>query len=378
MHLSKIKNKLVQTYSNALGWKTNRKIVVFESDDWGSIRMPSKKVYEKLLHAGIRVDKCHYNKYDSLASEDDLTALYEVLSKFKDKNGNPPVITANTIMANPDFEKIRKDNFANYFYEPFTETLKSYPKHHNSFALWQEGILNGLILPQYHGREHLNIKRWLDALISGSKETHFAFENQLFGISTTISKEKRKSYMAALDLDDLKEIPNQISILKDGLKLFEKKFNFKSSSFIAPNYTWHTLLEDSLFQNGITYFQSANAQKIPTGDGFTVKRHSFGETNKIGQIYLGRNVKFEPSEVENTDCLALSLKGIENAFFWNKPAIISTHRVNFIGYIDENNRTKNLKLLTHLLNAITQRYPEVEFMNTRQLGALIVRKQFDK
>ena len=27
------------------GWRTNRHIVVIESDDWGSIRMPSKEVY---------------------------------------------------------------------------------------------------------------------------------------------------------------------------------------------------------------------------------------------------------------------------------------------------------------------------------------------
>ena len=33
-----LKNNLV----NYNGWQTNRKIIVFESDDWGAIRTPSK------------------------------------------------------------------------------------------------------------------------------------------------------------------------------------------------------------------------------------------------------------------------------------------------------------------------------------------------
>ena len=40
-----IRNKLAKYYINLRGWKTNRKIVVIESDDWGSIRMASLKSY---------------------------------------------------------------------------------------------------------------------------------------------------------------------------------------------------------------------------------------------------------------------------------------------------------------------------------------------
>ena len=35
--------------SNIMGWCTNRKIIVIESDDWGSIRMSSKQAYNSLL-----------------------------------------------------------------------------------------------------------------------------------------------------------------------------------------------------------------------------------------------------------------------------------------------------------------------------------------
>ena len=42
------KAKLMRNLSNLPGWRTKRKIVVIESDDWGSIRMPSKRAYEEL------------------------------------------------------------------------------------------------------------------------------------------------------------------------------------------------------------------------------------------------------------------------------------------------------------------------------------------
>ena len=130
------------------GWRTNRHLVIIESDDWGSIRMSSAETIKKLSSSGIEIND-PYNLYDSLASEDDLTALFDVLSSVRDKNNNPAVLTANAIMANPDFEKIRQSNFEKYYFESFTETLKKYPKHHNSFNLWKEGILKNFFIPNF-------------------------------------------------------------------------------------------------------------------------------------------------------------------------------------------------------------------------------------
>lgn len=40
---------VIKNFSNLPGWRTNRKIVVIESDDWGSIRMPSLTILENWL-----------------------------------------------------------------------------------------------------------------------------------------------------------------------------------------------------------------------------------------------------------------------------------------------------------------------------------------
>ena len=71
--LNHFKKELLQTITNVLAYKTNRKIVVFESDDWGSIRMPSKLAYSNLLKKGIGVDKSYlYDTLDSLEKKEDL------------------------------------------------------------------------------------------------------------------------------------------------------------------------------------------------------------------------------------------------------------------------------------------------------------------
>ena len=133
---------------NLLGKRVNTKIVVIESDDWGTIRMASKEAFNSLLKKGYPVDQCPYNKYDALESNQDLEMLFDVLNSVKGNDGNPVILTANHIVANPDFEKIKKSNFNEYHFEPFTETLKYYPEHDRVMVLSREGINNKFLIPK--------------------------------------------------------------------------------------------------------------------------------------------------------------------------------------------------------------------------------------
>lgn len=73
--------------------------------------------------------------------------------------------------------------------------------------------------------------------------------------------------------------------------------------------------------------------------------HYLGKKNIFGQTYLTRNINFEPSSSSDTNLLKNALKGIDASFKLNKPAILCSHRVNFIGSIVEKNRKNNLFLL---------------------------------
>ena len=62
------------------------------------------------------------------------------------------------------------------------------------------------------------------------------------------------------------------------------------------------------------------------------------------------------------------MKEIEIAFRWKKPAVISTHRVNYIGNLVENNRIKGLQSLKELLTKMLAKWPDIEFMTSVELG----------
>ena len=99
--------------------------------------MPNREAYEILLKSGISVDKSPYCKYDNLCSPEDLQLLFETLRKYKDANGNHPVITANAVVTNPDFEKIKASNFERYFYETADQTLERFFPNESPLNLWK-------------------------------------------------------------------------------------------------------------------------------------------------------------------------------------------------------------------------------------------------
>ena len=356
------KQTITHNILNIPGWRSKRHIVVFESDDWGALRMPSLEVYEKLLAEGYRVDKNVYERNDSLAREDDLCALFEVLHRYKDRNSNHPIITANCAVANPDFGKIKSDDYQHYYYEPFTETLKRYKGCEHSFELWKQGMTEKVFMPQFHAREHLNVARWMHDLQNNDADSRHVFD---YGVMGLFPKDQYKNYyQVALD-DSVYQLQPLNDVVSEGLDLFENIFGFKSKTFIAPCYTWRPELERTLFEKGVIGLQGMVYQRNPGGKPI---RHFMGSQNGFGQVYTIRNCFFEPAQgSDKADCL----NRMKYAFRWNKPAVISLHRLNFIGAINEKNRSENLQQLGSLLSDILKQWPDVEFLSSDQLVELV-------
>lgn len=352
------------------GWHTNRHIIVIESDDWGSIRMPSQEVYTKFIDNGFDISSSNYNRLDTIESNDDLTRLYETLSSFKDSAGNSPVITANMVVGNPDFKKIKESDFQEYFYEPVTETLKHYPHCENVETLWKQGNTNGIFHPQFHGREHVNVVRWMNSLRKRTPEIMFTFDHE-----TTFSGNGDYNFMEVLDYNTPDDMVKMKESLAEGLDLFEKIFEFRSKSFIPPCYVWNSDVEETLRTSGVCYIQGLAIQWTPTGsfNNYKKKYHFLGSKNSLGQYYLVRNCFFEPSLSKISDPVDDTLRRIKIAFRWNKPAIICSHRLNYVGTLEKKNRDTNLKLLDELLRRIINTWSDVEFMTSDELGDLIAK-----
>ncbi|MBV6653134.1 MAG: hypothetical protein KI786_05230, partial [Mameliella sp.] len=232
---------LAKSYVNFNSWNTKRKLIVIESDDWGAIRMPSKEVAQSLAITNSLVTKDPYCLYDKLANPDDLTALFDTLTQFKDKNGRHPVITANTIVANPDFKKIEDSEFEAYHYEPFHETIERQASGKKVLKLWSDGQASGLFVPQLHGREHVHALAWLAELRAGNKELLDAFERGTWGVPyQALTTQRRQNLQASLDVYGLKgEKQFQSEWLKEAADIFTNYFGYASATFIPPAYIWH-------------------------------------------------------------------------------------------------------------------------------------------
>lgn len=367
-----MKTELFRNLSNIPGWRTNSKIVVIESDDWGSIRMPSTNVFNLLSGQGIIPSRgIPFNEYDSLASPEDLSALFDTLYSFSDYKSNHCVFTAVSNVANPDFEKIKENGFQEYFYEPFTETLNRYYPNNKSFELWKEGIENRIFMPQFHGREHLNVGEWMRALQSQDQRTQICFENGFWAIPARATNNNQMFYQAAYDFYEPDDLPIHAKAIKEGLALFKDLFGYSASFFVPPNGPFNTTLEQVAAESGIRYMATSKIQTEPLGLGKSKKIfHWLGQQNRHEQIYLVRNCNFEPIE-KGKDWVDSCLSDIKIAFRWHKPAVISSHRANYIGVHNPENRDNALRCLKILLQGIMKSWPDVEFLTSDQLGTII-------
>jgi len=366
------RSTFVKNLSNIPGWRTTRKLVIIESDDWGSIRMPDIGAFDELERAGLDLrsaDAERFNMNDTLASASDLECLYEVLNKYKDISGNRPVVTAISIMANPDFRKIAESNFSEYYYELFPETLLRYTGDNKAFSLWKEGIRNKLFIPQLHGREHLNVAQWMKALSNNDSHTFIAFTKGVTGFVPRTYP--LVDYQAAFLFTDPGEMFMHTKIINESVRIFEKLFGYRAEYFVPPNGRFNNNLNKALIENGIKIRSVAKIQHEPKGNGKTRKVfHWLGQKDKHGIRYITRNCLFEPCH-PGKDWVSACLRDIEIAFQNHKPAIISTHRVNYIGGLNPANRDKGLNQLSGLLQGITGNWPGVEFITTPVLGSLM-------
>lgn len=369
--LAHYKNIVARHIKNSFGWSTKRKIIVFSVDDYGSIRMASKEARENLRNAGLKIEDNKFDMFDSLEDANDLTQLYETLSTVKDINNNPAVFTAFSIPANPSFENMQNNNFEKYSYELTSDVWSKAPGYEGVQNLWNEGIKSKVILPQFHGREHLNVKVLMELLRRRDPEVLACFKNKSFGAISTVPYPTIR-YVAAFEFDNFSENEYLKQIATDGLDAFEKVFGFRAKHFAAPGAREHKCLAETLQKGGIIYIDSDMIRNEHQGNGKFKKSIDYtGKKNSFNQIYLVRNCVFEPNPFDSIDWVNYCMKQIDIAFRWNKPANISSHRVNFAGHIDSSNRDKGLGLLRELLKKIVTRWPDVEFMTTVELGNLI-------
>jgi hypothetical protein len=353
------------------GWRCRRRIVVIESDDWGSIRTSSRAAYDRLLALGYRMEASPFS-LDCLETDEDLVRLYEVLGSVRDSRGRPACMTANTILANPDFERIKASGFREYHYEPVDVTLARSPERRGVARLWAEGFAQRLVVPQLHAREHVRSWEWLDTLRAGGREALETFEMGMCGVPMGVSK-VGQSFFAPQYLDGgrLSQARVDLEVLiRDAARLFQERFGFRSLTVVAPNYCWTDSAERFWAAEGIRFIQGGVFQHCDLPGGARRRPHYCGEFSRAGPRYLVRNCCLETTHGGET-AAAACLREVARAFRFRTPAVIGTHRVNFVGSISPENRRNGLNSLARVLESTMRKWPDAIFLSSPELGFLI-------
>jgi hypothetical protein len=362
---------ILDNVKNISGWRTQDRLVVFAVDDYGNVRLDSVAALGRLAAAGLDLSS-RFDRLDALETREDLEALFEVLSSVSDARGRPAVFTPYALCANPDFDVMRNGS-DDYHFEPLTQTFERLSTSHpvayeGAWLLWQEGIRKGLLKPQFHGREHLNVELLKRKLRAGDKALMANLENKSMIALDEEASMPGVGFTHAFGLWEKAEVARHREIIESGLSLFEAVFGLASKTFTPPAHKLHPDLYSFVTSYGVDAIDKPLrcARRL---DKNKIKREWNTTGVRRGQehVTIVRNVVFEPTRGNTLDAVGLALDQVAAAFRWRRPAIISSHRVNFCGHIDEENRSHGLAELKRLLDGIAGRWPDAQFIGADEL-----------
>ena len=352
-----------QRLNYRLGWRTKRPILVIESDDWGSEHIPGPKAIEKMKEMGLFLSDSH-GMFDSLETADDIDKLCDILNSHKDGDGNPAVMTANFIMANPDYVAIRESNYSSFKAKPIYSGWNHEPDAKTMLQKYREGINCGVIVPQLHGMLHFCPDVWMENLCRGDPETLKAFDLQMIG---------EKEDASGIGIQSMSPIYHESGqairqLVREGIETFRSCFNIDSFTTIAPCYCWRSdETEQALLACGIRVMQGKEYQYLPDG---SVRPHYIGQRGPGGILYMVRNCVLEPISAGTT--VEQCISQIEWAFQHSLPAVLCSHRTNYTSRVATEVRDKGLAVLDGVLKQVKEKFGDVEFLSSDKLALRIL------
>ena len=363
-----MKRLLLDNLKNLRGWRTSEKLVVLAVDDYGNVRQDSTTSKQRMSDGGLDMSN-RFDGFDTVETRQDLESLFAVLSSVSDGHGQSAVLTPYTLCANLDFDSFGA-NDTTYQYESLPQTFARLEDtqgqaYRGAWELWQEGARLGLLKPQFHGREHINIEVLERKLRSRDKALTINLENRSLTALGNEPSMPGVGFTHAFGLWNRTELARHKEIIADGLQVFERVFGFRSKTFTPPALQLHPELYSYVETLGVCAIDKP-LRCVRRLDQHESKR----EFNVLGpcvghdHVSVVRNVVFEPTNDCAFDSVKLALDQIAAAFRWRRPAIISSHRVNFAGHIDPGNREFGLGALKRLLGGIVERWPDVQFIST--------------
>lgn len=351
----KILSRARRTYEKRLALGSlapSRPIVMFQSDDWGRVGIPSAEMIEKLRAEGATVGESAWDYY-GLESERDVIELGDLLEGFRDRDGRRPTMTANFVMANADLPRMRDEHFQEFRWISLSSGFPA-PWSGNLLAAYLENRDRGVFEPGLHGFTHFNTSEMLACLREDSdrgRRARLLVANDVpylasytpeynFALASRRRDERLLGYRAQLDW------------IAQGIELFQQAFGEIPRTVCAPGYRANATTARIWRQFGIESMQSVGDQPL---------------TTESGLLQLHRNVEFEPVLSEN-DVVPRALAQAARAVSRGTPVVVCTHSINYITRFVRRAEDSR-ELLRRLITSLLELYPDLRFASARDVFA---------
>jgi len=305
---------------SAVDWRSLR-AVALESDDWGLAGfVPSAGVWDGLRREDLSpgaFPEVYWNS--TLEDSATVAELAAVLASHRGRDGLPAVLQPNYVMSALAWEDGRWQRY----------DLPDLPREYRRPGLW-EAVAGarrlGVWYPEFHAAWHYDPAHRREA----TKSSAVALEAASRGIMLFPGSE------AARELGPWRSTPELARELDDALVVFERTFDRRPGSLIAPDYTWNGRVERLWSSRSLNVIQAKREQRHPdlpsgaAGRVLKVLERQWVKTTRTGSTYLERNCRLEPAQSPDPEAtVAACIRETARAWRRGEPAIVETHRVNF-------------------------------------------------
>jgi hypothetical protein len=301
------------------------KAVVLESDDWGLCAWAADREAWAALAGTPAFRSRAGQRYggSTLESAADVKALAALLLEQRGGDGRPPVWQANTVMANPDYERLATS-------VPDALPLKELPDVPARWSrpgLWDEvGRARdaGVWWIELHGLHHLPESAWLAALRRGDADARMAL-----GVQSPVCV----AVEASGEYDPSEPAETRRRNLARAVARFHTLAGRRPRSLCPPDYRWDESLEADAERHGVTTIQGKAEQAC--GPFPPLRRLLVGlrwPHAPGARFYMPPRIAFEPCGPEAGRARAAverTLAAARAQWKRRRPAVISTHRLNY-------------------------------------------------
>lgn len=320
-------------------WKNP--VLVIESDDWGA---------------------------GPLAQADVLRRLADLLQRIRDRSGRPALMTLGVVLEVPDGPRIAATDCTRYHALPLTD-----PRFDAIRAAMLSGIEAGVFSPQLHGQCHY----WPLSLLAAAQGDPVV--RDWLTAPEPASTEGLPSPLQSrwVDASSLPSRPLPADAIGQAVAAeaaaYQAVFGHAPQVAVATTFVWNDTVEAAWARAGIEAVISpgrrATCRDAAGQPGCVDAATLTGERSLAGQIYLVRDIYFEPALGHAPRRLA---EGLQMRTRQGRACLVETHRFNFLQAPDA-----SLDALEAGLNAARAACPDVRFISPIELARAIQSRDGD-